>query len=305
MNFRDARYVYAVIHAAVKQSIGKHSLTPTIDFEVEPGLESAFQQMPGKTIKAPEIKIDPDYNPFSNKKESRAEGFKPRPETGDKHWEKLFEGHRETVDQEAYISKFSSTKLPTDTSTEANQFFQLHNRYILSNVRSGLMVIDQKKAHERILYEQYLKQLTGTNQPSQQQLFPHNIHLSPGDAEILRSLKDELVRLGFLMENLGSSGFVVNGIPSGMKESDVDAVLERIVENHKQEAKSLDFDKNANLAWSMAANTSVREGTKLSEKEIEDIFHRLFACDVPDISPDGKSIVNIIALSDFEKLMKK
>jgi len=305
VNFRDARYVYAVIHAAVKQSIGKHSLTPTIDFEVDPGIESAFQQMPGKTIKSPEITINPDYNPFSTKTGSSAEGFKPQPETGDKHWQKLFEGHREVVDPETNIPETTPESISIDSPTEANRFFQLHNRYIFSNVRSGLMVIDQKKAHERILYEQYLKQLTGTSQPSQQQLFPHNIHLSPGDAEILRSLRSELVRLGFLMENLGTSGFVVNGIPAGMKESDVDTVLERIVENHKQEAKSLDFDKNANLARSMAANTSVREGTKLSEKEIEDIFHRLFACEVPEISPDGKSIVSIIALSDFEKLMKK
>lgn len=305
VNFKDARYVYAVIHAAVKQSIGKHSLTPTIDFDVDPSIESAFQQLPDKAIQQPGVNIDPDYNPFKNKSEGNSTTYNPPPETGDKNWQKIFEGHKDNTSISNKINPPQTNELQDESEKNISQFFQLHNKYILCNVRSGLMVIDQKKAHERILYENYLKQLTGASQPSQKQLFPHNIHLSPGDAEIVRSLNTALESLGFLIENMGNNGFVINGIPSGMNESDIETVLERMVENHKLEAKSLDFDKNANLARSMAANTSLKEGAKLSEEEIEDIFNRLFTCDVPEISPDGKSIVNIIAISELENLMKK
>lgn len=305
INFRDARYVYAVMQAAVKQSIGQHSLTPTIDFDTDPGFEKSFQQPSSKAVNQPEIIIDPDFNPFDKKQSGGIEGFRKKPDFGDKHWERIFDSHKTPVDDLSENPDTSTMPESPDTNALPGQFFQVHNKFILCNVRSGLMMIDQKKAHERILYEQCLGQLKGTKQVSQQQLFPHNIHLSPGDAEILKSLNDELLKLGFLIENLGASGFVINGIPSGMNELDIATVLERMVENHKQEAQSLDFDKNANLARSIAANTSVREGTMLTETEMEDLFHRLFACDVPELSPDGKAIVNIIALEDFEKLMKK
>jgi DNA mismatch repair protein MutL len=167
------------------------------------------------------------------------------------------------------------------------------------------MIIDQKGAHERILFEQYLQQLSGSSHASQQQLFPHNIHLSPGDAEILRSLKIDLAKLGFVIENLGENSFVISGIPSELKETDIEDTLERMIENHKTEAKSLDFDKNAILARSMAMNASVKEGSRLLKNEIEDIFNRLFACQAPEISPDGKKIVNIIPLTEIEKFVKK
>jgi len=306
VNFKDARYVYAVIHAAVKQAIGKHSLTPTIDFEVDPGIESALNLPSGKTIQQPEIKIDPDYNPFKTKENKRGKNFSPKQDSGDKNWGNFFEGHKNKVN--AFVEREKTASNQTSFSideSKTKQFFQLHNRYILCNVKSGLMVIDQKGAHERILYEHFLKQLSGVIQASQQQLFPHNINLSPGDAEILRSLKSELGKMGFVIETLGSNGFVINGIPADLKESDVEKVLERMIENHKTEAQSLNFDKNATLARSMANSASMHEGKKLVEKEIEDIFNRLFACDVPDVSPDGKRILKIITLSDFEHLMKK
>jgi DNA mismatch repair protein MutL len=172
-------------------------------------------------------------------------------------------------------------------------------------VRSGLMIIDQQKAHERILYEQYLYQLSGKNQASQQQLFPHNLHFSPGDAEIIKSLNTDLQTLGFLIEELGTNGFVVNGIPANMIESAVEPALEKIIENHKLQSKDLNYDKKVNLARSMAINTSVKEGTKLSETEMSDIFNRLFACEVPAVSPDGKKIIRIVKLDEIEDILKK
>ena len=299
VNFKDARYVYAILAAAVKQSIGQYSLTPTIDFDVDPTVEAAFTQLPNKDLKQPGIQTNPDYNPF---KQSRPTGFeKQQSRQGSQDWEKLYQGNTSAQQPEDETIEPSGTLLDTEDSSS---FFQLHQKYILSNIKTGLMLIDQQKAHERILYEAYLEQLSGTSSASQQQLFPQNIHFSPEDAEIIRSLNNEIEKLGFVIDTFGRNGFMVKGIPSGLKETDVAAILERIVQNHKEQSGDLNYDKNAILARSMAANLSVKAGTKLEEQEMADIFQRLFSCKVPQVSPDGKNILAIIPLTEIEKFLK-
>ena len=167
------------------------------------------------------------------------------------------------------------------------------------------MVIDQQNAVERIVFEETLKQLSGSSQASQQQLFPQNIHFSPGDAEIIRLLKFDLQKLGFIIEGFGANGFVVNGVPTGLAGSDILSVLEKIIENFKLESKGLEFDKNIILARSIAVNKSARMANKLSIQEMADIFDRLFACHVPEISPSGKKTLSILATEEIEKLLKK
>jgi DNA mismatch repair protein MutL len=115
---------------------------------------------------------------------------------------------------------------------------------------------------------------------------------------------NNLNQMGFLLEPFGTSGFVVKGIPADMKESQLEQSLEQIVENHKQQARDLDYDKKVNLARSIAANSSVKEGTKLNVAEMADIFDRLFACQVPEVTPDGKKTMTIIPLADIENKMK-
>ena len=303
VNFRDARYVYSVIQASVKQAIGRHSLTPTIDFNVDPTVEAAFQQRPNPEIKQPQVTIDPDFNPFK-KKEQKFNPFAGKSRSN-QPWETIFTDPAVAPKDDTQSDETTATDNALLTSPDPNNYFQLHNTYILTNVRDGLMVIDQQKAHERILYEQYLDQLSGSSQASQQQLFPYNINLSPGDAEIIKSLIPDLFKLGFLLEPFGGNGFVVNGIPANLTETNVEPILEKLIENHKREAKDLDFDKNAILARSMAVNTSVKAGTRLSVEEMSDIYSRLFDCHVPEISPDGKNVISIVALTDIEKIMKK
>ncbi|HEY9114899.1 MAG TPA: DNA mismatch repair endonuclease MutL [Bacteroidales bacterium] len=302
VNFKDTQYIYAIIHAAVKQSIGKHSFTPTIDFNPDPDYEAAFQQFPKQTPQQPEVRIDKDFNPF-NKENKQWQG-KPesRNELG-KNWEILYQkGNSSEVIPDPVKNEVEGIFPET---TAKPDFFQLHNRYILCNVRSGLMVIDQQNAVERIIFEETMQQLSGNSQVSQQQLFPQNIHFSPGDAEVIRLLKKDLVKLGFHIEEFGSNGFVVNGIPTGLNSSDIMAVLEKIVENFKLESKGLTFDKNIILARSIAVNKSARMAKKLSIVEMADIFDRLFACQVPEISASGKKTLTIVGMEEIDKMLKK
>ena len=304
VNFKEASYVYAVLHAAVKQSIGKYSLTPTIDFDVNPEVEAAFTQLPRKDLKQPGVNIDPDYNPF---KQSKTGGFEshhgqaPVP----KDWQKLYTDI--APEQKAETSSKDENEETDKALLEAEHaspFFQLQQRYIVTNVTAGMMLIDQQKAHERILYETFLEQLSGSTPASQQQLFPQTIHFSPDDAEIMRSLKNEIKKLGFVMEVFGSNSFVVKGVPSGLKETDVAAILERITQNYKEQSRDLKSDKNINLARSMAANLSIKAGTKLEEREMADIFQRLFRCKVPQVSPDGQHVLAVVPLTEIEKYLK-
>jgi DNA mismatch repair protein MutL len=307
INFRDAKYVYAVMQAAVKQSIGQYSLSPTIDFDVDPAVELALGNLPKEGVSQPKINIDPDFNPFKQPQGKDATGgFTVKKEK--QEWKELYKHHEST---ERSTKKNEDTihgqenDLDLTLEKERSKFFQIQNTFITSNVRSGLMVIDQHKAHERILYEYYLKKLKYASHGSQQMLFPQNIRLSPGDAEIIRELKEDLLKLGYMLEPVGKNGFVINGIPADLKENDSVVVLERIIENHKKHLKDVNYDKSVNLARSMAVNLAVKPGTKLQEKEMAEIFDSLFACHAPETALDGSRTLAIIPLNEFEHYLKE
>jgi DNA mismatch repair protein MutL len=303
VNFKDTQYIYAILHAAVKQSIGKYSFTPTIDFNPDPDYETAFQQFPKQVPTQPAVSIDLDFNPFG-KETKQWKGKSDEENSRGKNWEILYQKDETFETVPAEKDKDDNESIFNETNVKP-EFFQLHNRFILCNVRSGLMVIDQQNAMERIVYEEILAKLSGNSQASQQQLFPQNIQFSPGDAEIIRLLKNDLQKLGFYIEEFGSNGFVVNGIPTDISGSDIMAVLEKIIENFKLESKGLNFDKNIILARSIAVNKSSKMAKKLNIAEMTDIFNRLFACQVPEISSSGKKTLTILGIDEIDKLLKK
>lgn len=300
VNFKDARYVYAVLHAAVKQSVGMHNLTPTLDFNIDPGIDLAFQTAPDAEIKAPQIHVDPDYNPFqTHRNTDPAQGFHSK-NTQHQNWEAFF---KETG-QEAEQLAPSAGSQDLDSEHQPTAFFQIHNRFIACNVRSGMMVIDQQKAHERILYEHFLNLLSGKQQASQQQLFPHELYFSQEDLSIVNEIKPLLTRLGYLMEEFGPNRMVVKGVPAGVDEQNVQANLERIIEDYKKFSKTPGKSKDIKLARAMAVQMSVKAGTKLSNEEMADLFDRLFACSMPDTAPDGIKTIGIIGLDELANFMK-
>ncbi len=306
VNFKDARYIYAILHAATKQSIGKHSFTPTIDFDVDPSVEAAFSQTPSGVIQQPKINVNPDYNPFKSSGSDQISSFTFGKSKPDKNWEELYAGLKEQIEEKENQESNEESQQQLDIQEEetATVFMQLHNKFISTNVRSGLMIINQQRAHKRILYEKFLNQIKGESAASQQNLFPHNITLSPDDILIIREIKDDLKSLGFMIEEFGQNGIVVNGVPVGMKESKVEPTLEQIIESFKKKASTLNFDKNIILARTMASNLSLKPGVKLSNEEMSNIFDQLFACAVPEKSPGGEGIITVVSLEEIDKLMK-
>lgn len=304
VNFQDARYVYAVLHAAVKQSIGKHSLTPTINFDVNPEVEAVFQTAPSPDLKQPSIQIDPEYNPF-NKPTTDYSGSSYQHKKPDaENWESLYSDEQKTNTSRPERMGFENKQVDPDAGFERNKFLQIHNKYIACNVKSGMMVIDQHLAHVRIKYEETLSRLKSSPQNSQQQLFPQNIHLSPDDTQIIKSLLEQLINIGFTLEEAGTNDFVITGVPSDLQDINTASVIETIIENHKASINDLNFDKNVSLARSIAIKSAIKSGTKLDEREMQDIFDSLFMCSVPKVSPDGKNIITIVGITELENLLQ-
>ncbi len=189
-----------------------------------------------------------------------------------------------------------------EESVEKGVVFQINNKYIVSNVRSGLMVIDQNRAHQRILFEEYVNTLEKGKGMSQQLLFPATIQFSAGDAEILIHIIDELKTIGFDIEEFGKNSFIVNGAPTDLNNTSVKDVLESIIENFKKNLQDINSDKKINLARSMAVNVAIPYGKKLEQEEMTSMIDRLFACKVPDVSPDGKPVVRILTIDELDQI---
>jgi DNA mismatch repair protein MutL len=202
--------------------------------------------------------------------------------------------------------KLSFTDEPTDEENDYDEskFIQVQNRFIVCNVKKGLMVVDQNLAHFRIKYEDILGRLKSSTQHSQQQLFPQNINLTKNDGEILKSLFEELKNIGFEIEDAGKGNFVIVGVPADLKDTNIPSVIESIIENHKSNVDELDFDKNINIAKSIAIRSAIKNGIKLDKREMKEIFDSLFKCKAPTVSPDGKNILRTIGESELEQILK-
>ncbi len=302
VNFLDDKLIYSILRATLKQSLGKFSITPTIDFDIERSMK--FPDFPkNKIVKDPSIIPNPDYNPFeTGKKQAYDLTIDNRQKSNKDNWEKLFIPDEKIPDKNINEQKLIE---PDWEQKELEQItekiFQIHNRYILTNIKSGLMIINQQRAHERILYERYLNMLNDRKGISQQELFPQSISFSQGDAEIIDEIKDDLQILGFNINKLGKNTFVINGTPADFPEKNISHVLEKIFENYKNNLLNLNLDKKINLARSMASNMSIRSGKVLMKEEMKALVDELFACKVPDVSPGGKPIIQIISVEDLDK----
>jgi DNA mismatch repair protein MutL len=299
IKFQDEKTMYAVLRSAVKATLGKFSITPSIDFNKDPSLDFTMPAK-GTPIRQPDLKFDQDYNPF----ESQNQDASTREKHNRQNWEKLYP-ERNADSGDLFRNKYhQDTPGPAEIRIEneessAEHFFQLHNSFILTQVKSGLMIIDQQHAHERILYERYLNLLGRRQALSQQELFPVKITLPPAEAELLNELRGDLNLLGFNLQPVEDKDhqFTVNGTPPGLKQSNIVGLIEGIVENYKTNMLELNLDRKYNLARSLAKNMSIKQGRKLHQPEMKGILESLFACQVPDVSIDGKPVIRIIALN--------
>ena len=295
VNFLDVKLVYAILHAAVRKAIGQHNLSPMIDFDESADLNNDFSMAMGMSqpLAIPNIPLDPNFNPFRKESAPREShwdgGYQPQRHEPSGDWRLLYGERSDLVED---IGPIEETK-------PVCQYLQVNQSYIVTPVKSGLLVIDQHLAHTRVLFEKFLKEMENRNGMSQQELFPQALTLNANDASLLKEMMTELENLGFVLEQANPTTFMVNGTPSDAADCDAGALLEQILDNYKINRSDLQLNRKLSLAKTMASQLAVKAQTKLSEKEMQSIVDQLFACNVAEVAPDGKKIYVVINMEDY------
>ncbi len=207
-------------------------------------------------------------------------------------------------DQQQPIEEDASF-FPSGEQFSGKKTLQLKQKYILTPVKSGLMVIDQKRAHERILFEKFMEVLRSDSVATQQQLFPQTLELNPADSSLLLSILPELTSLGFDIREFGKDTFIINGTPGVLDVSSPELIVEKLLEEYKHSPVDARSKAREQIAISLAKASALDYGTDLKPAEIDHLIDNLFACATPNFSPDGKKVLSIISLADFEKSFNK
>jgi DNA mismatch repair protein MutL len=294
IKFADERSVYAVISSAVRQALGAHNLAPAIDF-------------------GSDVNIIQKLNSQSFSKEQYFdEQFTTLERSNLDNWEKLFEQSGPESSRLMSPTEPSNEKLetvgqipilPPVTAPEERISFQLQQKFLVKVVSTGLMIIDQQAAHERVLYEKYIAQLKNNRGASQQTLFPQSILLNASDFTMMMEMEKEMVALGFQLEVFGKNTILISGVPAGVQGKEKE-IFEGLLEQFKRNQSELKLPIHENLARSLAKRTAVRAGQKLAKEELDAIIGGLFACSNPNFSPEGTPTFFIFDSSKMESYFR-
>jgi len=297
IKFEDERSIWQILMASVRESLGRFNIVPSLDFDNEAFIDIPVRNSTDSDPKPPVIEINPNYNPFdSDKAESYKSDLIEKFERENvANWEKLYSALEKGDDIPEQAENISET---------GRKFFQIKNKYIVCPVKSGLMLIDQKRAHERILYEKYLDCLSKNRSVSQTELFPVTVELNPADILILKEIGDDLEILGFTILPTGKNKISIKGRPSISGSSDPVETLRILIEEYRNTQSDPSTGAREKLASAMARASAIPYGKVLSKDEMENLFDSLFACSSPNYSPGGKPVIIIITLEDLDKKFK-
>lgn len=277
IKFEDERSIYAIIRSAVKHSLGKYNVAPTIDFNLETSFDIPVMEK-GKAYTQPKVKVDTNFNPFE--KEKPTEIFS---------WGDIVE--KANIQQEIEVD--------WTQEVQEKQLLQIKNQFILLEGKGELLIIHQQRAHERVLFEYYQDLLENKKVESQQLAFPFNITFSNSDYLLITQLEEPLHNLGFSFK-LKDNSIEINGIPPECTKGNLEAIFEEILEQEKNDDK-LKIAIKEKIAKVLAKNIAIKKGKKIEQKEMKVLISNLFACDLPSISPNGKPTIINLALNDITK----
>lgn len=312
IKFEDERLVYNYLKVAVRHALGQYNISPSIDFEQEINFSNYNIQ---RTAKKPATSSPTEKSKDSNWNLFPAES-KERTTSNQKNWEKLYEGledfelkeedNNEEETEAITIESQWTEQAPLDTvdssfSQQQKKPYQIHGSYIVSQIKSGFLLIDQQTAHERILFERYLTALDKNEPLTQKELFPKTIELSTADAEILRTILPQVNSLGFDIQFFGQNAFVIHGVPAYAKHQDDQRMVELLIEQFRNNI-ALHLDLIENIAQSLAHSTAIKRGEVLTPIEMQHLIDELFACEIPYKGPNGKNCFITYDLNDVEKL---
>ncbi len=304
--FDDEKDVYNIILAVVKKSLSAHDLVPSMVFSNEEGSEEKilvdhFQ---------PYNKFDFSDRPVSSKTNSGTQSFSD--EEIDNIFSRITDEEISKSSTETLVPPFQKemepklrqemvSKQESETNEEIPFILQLHNKYILSQIKSGLMIIDQHVAHERVLYEKALNRLEADIPFSQQLLFPKKMQLDPARYQLLKEIYPHLSHLGFDIRFLSKDNIVIDGVPDDIKKGMEEKTLIEMIDEYLVNQREKKLEEKDNLAKSYSCKTAIKAGDKLNEKEMRLLIDQLFATSMPYVCPHGRPIVIKISLEEFDR----
>ncbi len=326
ISFDDERTIYSFLRASIRHALGKYNVLPSLDFSQDPEIVEALDH-PKENVEMPTITFDPTYNPFEEEEEKTEKkeaiyhsiststvnnsstrgnamsfsGFK-----NSDAWEVIINDYKEETErQDAAQAKLFDNSSITHTEknipTEQNKYTLVNGRYILSHIKTGLMLIDPIRAHWRILYEKLMHDLTSRGSLSQQILFTVTLDLTATQRIIFDQMEGELSLLGFQFEHHESGEITVIGVPVGVKEGEIAIFIDQVIDDYKNDAPSSIYERQEKIARSLSYSMCIKRASTLSYGEMESIVTDLFECASPSIAPNGKSTFIRIDIDELEK----
>lgn len=304
VKFENEQAIWQIIVAAIREVLGRFSAVPVLEFDTEGCPEIPIFQEHGN-IAPPKLEFNSNFNPFTK-------NSAPSPSKSANRWEALYPDVMTGSGLDGYevteITEEETETLYASQEEEAiemsSEHIQLQGQYILTPVRSGMMIVNQQRAHIRILYDKYRAQMEGQPVSTQGLLFPEVVQFSIADALLLEEATDELKALGFELSPLGGGSFAVNGMPAGLEDIQPTMLLTNIIESIKDKSTGMEADIQHRLALTIARSAAIVVGQALTNAEMDNLINQLFACPNPNHTPDGKLIVTILQYADIERMFK-
>ena len=289
VKFEDEQSLYAILRSCVKHSLGMFNVAPTLDFERDPNLDTPYRQV-NQIAGTPQLEVDSSFNPFKNPDARRFS--KPN----ESSWESLY------VEVESQpVSSSLGNEFNATSDYDTVKVFQLMNRYIVSSIGSALILIDQQRAHERILYEQFLKTITQKKTASQQLLFPYKLELNPTQQAFLSDLEEVLVEAGFIFKRDSNTTIIIKGIPSSSSEKEIPNIFENLFNSLESDLPADSFSQSDVLSKSLAKTLSIKRGVSMKPEEQQRLLDDLFACKETQVSPFNRQIFVTLTQEELDK----
>ncbi|MBC6997910.1 DNA mismatch repair endonuclease MutL [Cytophaga sp. FL35] len=310
VKFDDEHTLYAILRSTVKHSLGQFNVAPALDFDQDPNLDTPYD-FKNKSAVQPQVTVDANFNPFSEtpKKSSSSPTYSYQPKAS-KNWDSLYVGMESKMGGNEPINSISFESEAITGSIFENEkevqetvatTFQIRRKYIVTSIKSGMVVIDQSRAHQRVLYEKFLKNSTVKDAVSQQLLFPLTLTFSRAEIHTLKEIKEVLLSIGFIFEDMKEDAITVTGIPLLVTESEVGMILDQLISDYQQEINGESFSQSDILSKTLAKTLAVKTGEILDNQSQIALVNDLFACTDATVSPFNKPVYVTITENDIDK----
>ncbi len=315
IKFDDETALYAILRSTIKHSLGQFNVAPILDFNRDSNLDTPYD-LKNQEASFPTIEVDNNYNPFSS--EGNGKKIKSSSETSSNNysnykkpeftanWHGLYTDLKQDTNEVSNVifeNDVVTSSLFSDEEIEQSKSktYQIQKKYIVSPLKSGLVIIDQNRAHQRVLYEEFLTNMTVKQAISQQLLFPINLYYSMSEMQLIAELQFSLKNTGFVFEETNVDNIVISGIPVNVSESEISLLLEQLLGDLQNEIPESSFSQNDTIAKSMSKSLAVKTGTYLTESAQENLINNLFACKEPNVSPFQKPTFITLRVEDLDK----